>query len=120
MIINTDCYLAVLKKYRTKWFDAHFEVITRTSKSCLSPSKELLNYAKENKISFEEYKEKFLKELKERPFVSEKLRTLKRIGEDRLIFLVCYEKDASKCHRSIIKDILMTPSKYGYDLSWKN
>lgn len=120
MIINTDCYLRVLEKYKAKLPDAHFEVITRMEESLLSPSWELLNYAKENKISFEEYKERFLKELKQRPFVVEKLRTLKRIGKDRLIFLVCFEKDASKCHRSIVRDILMTPRKYGFDLSWKN
>lgn len=120
MIISTDCYLAVLGDYKAIFFEAHFEVITRMEESLLSPSWELLHYAKENKISFEEYKERFLKELKERPFVLEKLRTLKRIGEDLLIFLVCLEKDASKCHRSIVRDILMTPSRYGYDLSWKN
>lgn len=120
MIINTDCYLGVLKEYKTRFFNAHFEVITRMEESCLSPSWALLNYAKEYKISFEEYKERFLRELKKRPFALEKLRNLKRIGKDRVIFLVCLEKDASKCHRSIVKDILMTPSKYGFDLSWKN
>jgi len=120
MIINTDCYLAVLKKYKAKFPEAHFEVITRTAKSCLSPSSELLYEVRENKLSFEEYKERFLKELRECPFVPEKLRILRCIGEDRLIFLICFEKDASKCHRSIIRDILMNPSVYGYDLSWKN
>ncbi|GAH85322.1 unnamed protein product, partial [marine sediment metagenome] len=64
MIINTDCYLAVLEKYKEKFSEAHFEVITRSAKSCLSPSWELLNDVKGNKISFEEYKERFLKELK--------------------------------------------------------
>lgn len=67
MIINTDCYLAVLKKYKAKFFDAHFEVITRTAKSCLSPSKELLYYAKENEISFKEYEKLFIKEIRKNP-----------------------------------------------------
>lgn len=117
--INTDCYLAILKEYIKRMPSAHFEIITRTKNSCLSPSRELLNYAKQNKIPFEEYKKIFLEELKKRSFVPEKLKTLKQISKERVVFLVCYEKDASKCHRSIVKDILMNPSKYGYDLTWK-
>lgn len=119
MIINTDCYLAILKKYREKYIDAHFEIITRTAKSCLSPSKELLEYAKKSNMSFDRYKELFLEELKRNSFVPEKLKSLKKISEERLIFLVCYEKDADKCHRSIVREILFNPTKYGYDLSWK-
>ena len=120
MIVNTSCYLAVLKKFRDAFFDAHFEIITRTAKSCLSPSQALLDYAKDNNISFDAYKELFLEELRKNGYVPEKLKTLKKIGEERMIFLVCYEKDASKCHRSIVKDILERPHKYGYDLRWKS
>jgi len=108
MIINTDCYLAVLKKYKTKFFEAHFEVITRTAKSCLSPSWELLNDFKGNKISFEEYKERFLKELKEHPEAKKRINELREIAKDKMIFLVCYEKFPYKqgCHRIIIKEMI--------------
>lgn len=117
MIVNTDCYLVLLKKYKETYADAHFEVITQTAKSCLSPSKELLNYAKENKITFHEYKVRFLKEIRESPIAIKRLKLLKQIAKDRMIFLVCFEKDASKCHRSIIKEILLYPKRYGFDLS---
>lgn len=116
--INIDCYLAVLKDFRKRLVHGHFEVITRTAKSCLSPSKELLDYAKKNKIPFEEYRMLFLDELKKNSYVPLKLKALKQISKERVVFLVCYEKDASKCHRSIVKDILMNPKKYGYDLTW--
>lgn len=106
MIINTDCYLAVLKKYRTKWFDAHFEVITRTAKSCLSPSKELLSYAKENKISFEEYKKLFIREISGNPEARKRIDELREIAKDKVVFLVCYERDPEVCHRSIVKKII--------------
>ena len=108
MIINTDCYLAVLKKYKAKFFEAHFEVITRTAKSCLSPSWELLNDVKGNKISFEEYKERFLKEIRENPKAKKRIEELREIAKDKVVFLVCYEKFPYKqnCHRIIVKKVI--------------
>ena len=106
MIVNTDCYLAVLKKYREKYFDAHFEVITRTAKSCLSPSKELLHYAKENKISFEVYEKLFIKEISENPEAKKRIDELREITKDKVVFLVCFERFAEKCHRSTVKKII--------------
>lgn len=108
MIINTDCYLAVLAKYKERFFEAHFEVITRTAKSCLSPSWELLNYAKENEISFEEYKKLFIKEIKENPEAKKRINELREIAKDKVVFLVCYEKFPYKqgCHRIIIKEMI--------------
>ncbi len=106
MIINTDCYLAVLKKYRTRFPDAHFEVITLTAKSLLSPSKELLNYAKENNISFEEYEKLFIKEISENPEAKKRIDELREIAKDKVVFLVCFERFAEKCHRSTVKKII--------------
>jgi len=117
MNIRVECYLVVLKRYKEMYPEAHFEVITQTAKSCLSPSKELLNYAKEDKITFHEYKVRFLKEIRESPIAIKRLKLLKQIAKDRMIFLVCFEKDASKCHRSIVRDILINPKLYGFDLS---
>ena len=106
MIINTDCYLAVLKKYKAKFFEAHFEVITRTAKSCLSPSKCLLNYAKENEISFEEYEKLFIKEIKKNPEAKKRINELREIAKDKVVFLVCYKCNPEACHRSIVKKII--------------
>jgi len=106
MIINTDCYLAVLKKYKAKFFEAHFEVITRTAKSCLSPSKCLLNYAKKNGISFKEYQKLFIKEISENPEAKKRINELREIAKDKVVFLVCFERDPEVCHRSIVKKII--------------
>lgn len=106
MIINTDCYLRLLDKYKAKFPEAHFEVITQTAKSCLSPSKCLLNYAKENEISFKEYEKLFVKEIKKNPEAKKRINELREIAKDKVVFLVCFEKDPSVCHRSIVKKII--------------
>ncbi len=106
MIIDTDCYLAVLKKYKERFFEAHFEIITRTAKSCLSPSKELLNYAKENKISFEDYEKIFIKEISGNPEAKKRINEIREIAKDKVVFLVCDERDPEVCHRSIVKKII--------------
>ena len=106
MIINTDCYLAVLKEYKARLPDAHFEVITRTAKSCLSPSTELLNYAKKSKISFEDYEIFFIKEISRNPEAKKRINEIREIAKDKVVFLVCYERDPEVCHRSIVKKII--------------
>lgn len=114
-MIRTDCYLAVLKKFREKFPDAHFEVITRTAKSILSPSKKLLIEAgimkksdgtKNPKMPFNEYSLKFFDEIENNPKAKERLRELLKISKEKDVFLVCYEKDSNKCHRSLVKRIL--------------
>ena len=86
--------------------DAIFELITRRHHHPLSPSWKLLQLSKLEAWSFETYKREFLKEIKDRKKAKEKLKELKKISRKFDLFLVCFEKDASKCHRSIIKEIL--------------
>ncbi len=106
MNIRIECYLAILKRYKERFFEAHFEVVTRTAKSCLSPSKELLNYAKENKISFEDYEIFFIKEISENPEAKKRINEIREIAKDKVVFLVCDERDPEVCHRSIVKKII--------------
>ena len=42
----------------------------------------------------------------ENPKAIERIRELREIAKEKVIFLVCYEKDPKKCHRSIVKDVL--------------
>lgn len=104
--IRIDCYLVVKKKFEKQYPNAHFEVITRTSNSILSPSWELLKKIKREKWSFQEYKIKLLEELSLNPKVIPKLEEMRKIAEKKTLFLVCYEKDPSQCHRSIIKKLI--------------
>ena len=105
-MIYTDCYFAVLKKFKEQYPNAIFELIMRRFNHPLSPSWKLLTRAKTEGWSFSKYKVEFLKELNKRKDAKEKLKELKEISREHDLFLICFEKDASVCHRSIIKELL--------------
>lgn len=114
MSIRIDCYLAKLKSYKNMYPDAVFKVITRTAKSPLAPSRQLLDKSKKEKMDFQTYKKYFLfeKNKQKRDKTEEGLKFMRELNEivdlyeqGKTIFLVCYEKKPSICHRSIIKEL---------------
>jgi uncharacterized protein YeaO (DUF488 family) len=105
-MIRIDCYFAVLKKFKEQYMDAHFEMVMRRFGHPLSPSWNLLNQAKEMKWSFEKYTSELLEEFSKNPKAQERLKELREIARKKDVFLVCFEKDPSVCHRSIVKKIL--------------
>lgn len=113
--IRTDCYLVKLNDFRNQYPTAHFEVVTYRKRGPLSPSRDFLIKAgiypkkdgtKNNKIPFEEYKKLYIQEIMENPDAIKRLLFLKELSKKCLVFLVCYEKDAAKCHRSIVKELI--------------
>lgn len=116
MPVRTDCYLAVSKKFKEKYPDAHFEYVSRSRfNSILSPSVDLLIDAgiykksdgtKNPKMSWQDYKSAFKKEIKNNTKALERLKELKEMANEKTVFLVCFEKDASECHRSILKEMI--------------
>ncbi len=105
-MIRTDCYLAVLKKYKEQYPDAVFEIVTRSSNSILAPSWQLLRQYKSDKISFDEYIERYKKEILSRRSAIDLMFDINHASKKHNIFLVCYEKDAKRCHRSILKELI--------------
>lgn len=104
--VRVDCYFAVMKKYRKYCGDAHFEMITRARQNhILSPSWDLLNRYKAEKWDFSKYRENFLREMNH-PKCEEKIAQLREISKTKTVFLICYEKDPSQCHRSIVKELI--------------
>lgn len=108
-LIRTDCYFAVLHKFEEKNRDAHFEVVTRQwQNSYLSPSWDLLYELKDGKISFEEYFVKLRMQIENDPNAMERLGRLKEmVLNSKTVFVVCVEKDATKCHRTLVKRMLL-------------
>lgn len=104
-MIRTDCYLAVIKTFKEKYPDAHFEVITRTANHTLSPSWQLLEKLKEENLTWDEYTKIFLHEMEIKGVYS-KLKELKKMAKEKDVFLICYEKDATHCHRSLVKQLI--------------
>lgn len=113
--IRTDCYLALLKRFRERYPNAHFEVITSRSSSPLKPSKELLINAgimkkrdgsKNPMMPFNEYSILLKEEIRKNQEAWKRLKELKEMSKKKTVFLVCYEKDSSKCHRTLIKEMI--------------
>lgn len=76
----------------------------------LAPSYENLMSYKDSKYTFEEYKERYIKEtlsaLIPIGVITEIKQLLGKEAEGKHIVLLCYEKDACNCHRSVVANWL--------------
>lgn len=72
--------------------------------SDLAPSIELLNDWRNKKISWEEYEERYFREIKGRKEVVDKLLGL--IKEKKVVTLLCAEKEDKFCHRRLLREYL--------------
>lgn len=97
-----ESYLA---NWRNLPEDAIKFAVTRTAKSPLSPSWELLKDYKTGKISWERFEVVFRGEILGRPEARALLREIKKLGEERDVYLVCYEK-RPPCHRFILMKMI--------------
>jgi uncharacterized protein YeaO (DUF488 family) len=74
--------------------------------SVLAPSAKLLADYKLGLISWEKYEEQYRLELISSQVAFDYLYQLKSLGMSKDIYLWCYEKDETHCHRTILLDIL--------------
>lgn len=80
----------------------------------LSPSRELLLASKNGDIPFEEFKNRFLKEINTRYDLKQAIRELvDTLQSGKSVCLVCYEEQSEDCHRKLIADYLK--KEYGID-----
>jgi uncharacterized protein YeaO (DUF488 family) len=113
--IRLDCYISVFKKFKEEYPGAHFELITRKHiemdynvySNYLAPSSDLLKELKSTKMSFENYVEKFIIEIRSSEKAKTRIDILRKAAlRGKTIFLICFEKDSNECHRSIIKKFI--------------
>lgn len=72
----------------------------------LAPSSNLLYDYKRNKITWDTYKERFLKEMVYMKSTLQRVYNFIKSGKD--ITLICYCKDYRRCHRGIIGEYFRT------------
>lgn len=109
-------YASRLKELKKIFPNARFEVVMRYPSSVglcyypsiLAPSKNLLFEWKEKEISWDEFEKRFEKEILSDSSKIELLHELKKDSEKRIVFLVCSEKNARYCHRSLLKKYIDT------------
>lgn len=79
--------------------------VTPTSNSPLSPSPELMSDFRNSKITWEEFSTKFKDEMNNSVIEAMLLDIAKQaVNED--VYLICYEANSSKCHRSILLNLI--------------
>lgn len=98
-VLVTRWYPRLLRFKRLKLKTSPFATWDRL----LAPSKELLKDYKEGKIDWDEYVERFNKEVP-KALIVRRLLVHKRFAEDKEVVFVCIEEDTNypKCHTWII------------------
>lgn len=96
--IPEDCIKLIITRFPPKWLDIKKHPNTYIVKS-LAPSKELLLKYKQNN-DWNWYIEEFSKEMLGMTSLLCRLKLALLQGKD--ICLICYEKDCTRCHRSLL------------------
>ncbi len=112
--LRIDCYVSVMKKFRLQYPQARFEIIMREPFAhldfhphVLSPSYALLKAYKYQDKSFSEFAEKLEEELFNNHEAVQKMRELRLLAENNIVFLVCCEKESNLCHRSLVQKYIL-------------
>lgn len=96
--------------------EAHREYVMRARfNSILAPSAKLLVEAgifkrtdglKNPKMPFDQFRIKYEKEVLANPEAIKRMRFLKELAEQIDVYLICMEKSALFCHRSVLKTLI--------------
>ena len=113
-MIRTDCYLAIMARMKRQFPDARFEEVYKASGSVLAPSANILVATgifkkpdgTKNPTDFVLYRRLFREHILSDPRAVAWLRKLKEMAISRDVFLVCLEKDATNCHRTLLKEMM--------------
>ena len=84
-----------VKKYNLEWAPQ------------LAPTELTLAKYKDGSIDWKEYRQRYIDESFDNPLFIDGLKEIVEYNDKGYdIFLICYEKDDSTCHRSILREIL--------------
>ncbi len=79
--------------------------VTRTEGHPLSPSWDLLNDYKSNKITWDEFTIRFKREMNVCSFCQTMMKNIKELAKTKDVYLCCYEKNPP-CHRFLLMDMI--------------
>lgn len=102
-----ETYKKNIPKIRAEYPSAKFIDVTPTSNSPLSPSPELMSDYRNDKITWDEYTERFKEEMNT-PTIEALLLDIAKQAINEDVYLLCYDKaqKAHDCHRFILMDII--------------
>jgi len=85
--------------------DAIKIVVTRSAEHMLSPSKKLLWDYKKGRIDWIEYVKTFTREM-DNPACVAVMREIKKLANEKDVYLLCYEPPGKNCHRYLLLDMI--------------
>lgn len=95
-------YLAKMKNYPED--EEKILVMRDRGNNELAPSKELLRDWKQDKITWEEYVERFVREMNH-PESIKRMKEINKMSKERDVRLICFEKNPP-CHRFILMELI--------------
>ena len=75
----------------------------------LAPTRALLHEFKSGKISWTDYKERYIKEISN-PEAEKEIDRLRNLASESTITIMCVCKEESQCHRSLLKTLINSVS----------
>ena len=92
---------------RIHFEDAHKEYVVRAKfNSVLAPSKELLDAWRDEKISWQEYAQKYRAEILNNPEAIKRIKELIELSKTKDVYLISYETLARNSHRHVLLTII--------------
>ena len=81
-----------------------YYVARKRGNDVVAPSQKLLADAKAAKIGWQEYKENYLADLRSSEDAYEWMKKVAKETKNLDVILVCFEKDATHCHRTLLAE----------------
>jgi len=103
MSLNETC-LSNVKNVERENPDAMIVNVTRSAGSVLSPSWKMLNEYKAEKITWDGYIVRFVKEM-DNPVSRAEMLRIGELAKTKDVYLVCFEKKGN-CHRFLLVDMI--------------
>ena len=76
----------------------------------LAPSRELLFQYKEGKVTWSEFEQNFLSEIRDNNDSLDAIYALNDFARNQRVTLLCYEKAGNPCHRHLVRDVVADPN----------
>lgn len=84
----------------------------------LGPTPYLFKRYKNNELSWDVFKEKYITQLYNNTFTKRQLNELIKLMENYNVILICYESDYRECHRKILAEVLQDITCINYNGEW--
>ncbi len=99
-----ETYMVNVSQVKKQYPDAEIVYVARRGGSVLAPSWDLLEAFKEERITWDEYIQRFVKEM-DNPVSKAEMLRIGNLAKTKDVYLVCFERKGN-CHRYLLVDMI--------------